>query len=120
MCSTLAGAASRNKNKIMKMFLVVAGVLMTSASIYGVVDYNNKIHTKEFKELYKKEETKSVVQPVKEETELPVLGTVTKDPVKTEAEVTVADDAQKPKPVIKKKKREFSIREFSRAPLREK
>jgi hypothetical protein len=107
----------------MKTFLIVAGVLMTGASVYGVVDYNNKINTTEFKELYKEEHSTEHQVVTHEKTapfefETPVKSEVEKMEV---SKTDVVRKASKPKPVVKKKKkREFSIKEFSRAPLDEK
>ena len=51
----------------MKTFLVVAGLLMTGASVYGIVDYNKKAESKEFFELYKENPVPDETNVTKEE-----------------------------------------------------
>lgn len=91
---------------------------MTSASIYGVVDYKHRLHTKEFNELYKKEQVKSDEQTQDKKTTKTPLGSVSNDAEKNIKDETAPVKTEKSTPV-KKAKREFSIKEFSRAPLRD-
>lgn len=100
----------------MKTFLVVAGLLMTGASVYGIVDYNKKAESKEFKELYK--ETPEETEVVKAEAVLPVAGKKEVAKIETAAatEKPVAKKTVKKK-VAKKKKRSFELKEFSRGRL---
>ena len=104
----------------MKAFLIVAGVLMTGASVYGVVDYNKKLHTREFKEMYKEEPAKDseVTTETVVTTDVPAANTVT-IPLKSETvKKEVTRKISKKAADKKKKKREFKLKEFSRAPLK--
>lgn len=96
----------------MKTFLVIAGLLMTGASVYGVIDYNKTAGSNEFKDLYKEmPEEKAVVEkqaamPLVEKKETPK----TVDAVKTET-------APKKKAVKKKAPRKLQLKKFSREAL---
>jgi hypothetical protein len=93
----------------MKSILITAAVLMTGASVYGIVDYNKKAHTREFKNLYREE------QPVAKKE----IQTKTKEvaPAKMESlpeKTTVVAS----KPVTRtpaKKRNRLSLKAFSRA-----
>ena len=101
----------------MKTFLVVAGLLMAGASVYGVVDYNRKAESKAFKDLYKE-------NAVTDETTEPKAALpVTKNKV---ANVETTTTTEKPaikkpakKKIVKKKndERVFRLKEFSRGKL---
>ncbi len=99
----------------MKTFLIVAGLLMTGASVYGVVDYNKKSKTTEFNELYKEKPVEKEI--VEEAIPLPVVET--KKALKTEKSV-VTDKKVVMKKLVKnrKDKRVFRMKEFSRGPLK--
>ena len=99
----------------MKAFLIVAGLLMTGASVYGIVDYNKKTKSREFNELYKEKPVETVVT---EETTVPVVEK--KEALKTK--VVTKIEKEPVKKLAKKKKekeRVFRFKEFSRAPLRD-
>jgi hypothetical protein len=67
------GSTKAEKQKHMKTFLVVAGLLMTGASVYGIVDYNKKADTKAFKELYNESAAPVEAEVEKEKVVLPVV-----------------------------------------------
>jgi hypothetical protein len=100
----------------MKTFLIVAGLLMTGASVYGVVDYNKKAESNEFKNLYKENpaaEEKAMMTDVTP----PVAAMKAADkPAKLNEPVLKKEVKKK---VSKKKKAERVIRlkEFSRSKL---
>lgn len=106
----------------MKSFLIIAGVLMTGASVYGVVDYNTKINTPAFKEMYK-EEPKKDAEIVADKTSA-VLPNENKElKVADNKAITkkgVVKKASELKTIKKKKNRSFKMSEFSRGPLDEK
>jgi len=94
----------------MKAILITAAVLMTGASVYGIVDYNKKSTTREFKNLYREE------HPVVK-TEAPVEAARL---VPAKIEEVKAEAAVSEKPTAKKsikKNRKFRLSEFSRAKL---
>lgn len=76
----------------------MAGILMISASVYGVAEYNKKAGTQEFKELYtEKKEPVTLV----EKTEMVV--TNDEKPVVKKVELKKAEKATTKREVIKKK-----------------
>ena len=104
----------------MKAFLVIAGLLMTGASVYGVVDYNKKVDDKAFKELYKENTVHAEVKSHKEEVSSLVLPE--KEVSKKEAAVktepaTEKKVLKKKTPKKKKEVRQFSTKAFSRSKL---
>ena len=88
------GNSKAAKSINMKTFLVTAGLLMTGASVYGVVDYNKKVDDKAFKELYKENTAPAEVKSLKEEVPLVAL---------PEKEVTKKEAAVKTEPATEKK-----------------
>jgi phosphopentomutase len=107
----------------MKSILYVGATLMIGASIYGFVDYNKTRNKKEFKNMYT---DKEVTQPVVEKKPSPVnlgkIETLVDDKKVTDVNATVSNDIITEKPIAKVKKqkrRTFSTRLFSRAPLDE-
>ena len=102
----------------MKTFLIVAGMLMAGASVYGVVDYNKKIKTQEFKELYKEKPAPVETEVVEEKTVTPVA----EKNENTKVQATANTEKAPVKKVVKKKhvikpqeeKRVFHFKEFSR------
>jgi DNA repair exonuclease SbcCD nuclease subunit len=113
------GIAKQNKFKNMKTFLVVAGLLMAGASVYGVVDYSKKSSTKEFKELYKEAPAPVEDEVVKEEMPVPIIEKkeISKTNVVAKTEKPPVKKIIKKKTVKKKKERTFELREFSRSKL---
>ena len=104
-----------DKFKNMKTFLVVAGLLMTGASVYGVVDYNKKAESKEFKELYKEAPMPDETIITKEESPVPFAEK--KELAKNEAALKTErplKKSAKTKTVKKKKERALRLKEFSR------
>jgi len=101
----------------MKTFLVVAGLLMTGASVYGVVDYNKKAESKEFKDLYK--ESAAPIEDETEKEETPVRSVEKKEILKDDAVVKTekAPVTKTAKKKTVKKKRSFELKEFSRSKL---
>ena len=95
----------------MKTILILAAVLMGGASIYGIVDYRKRSATKEFRQLYTKENpaTQPDMKTVATEADGSTLQNNADKMATTKNEV---------KPVIRKKKiRKFRFSEFSRAAL---
>lgn len=113
--------AKQINKKRMKTYLIVAGLLMTGASVYGVVDYNKKAESREFKELYKEKVSPAEIDLAEEAA--PIIPVEKKEAAKVEAasnpEKKMATKSVKKK-VIKKKKQEertFRIKEFSRGKM---
>jgi hypothetical protein len=132
----------------MKSILYVGATLMIGASIYGFVDYKKQSHNKTFTGMYESKEpvvTKTNTVPSIEERAEPVFAgrklskktePVTEDEInsKTKIDVVSAEKIETD-PVLtettsvkdngaterykKAKKRKFSTKSFSRAPLRE-
>ena len=102
----------------MKTFLVVAGLLMTGASVYGVVDYNKKAESKEFKELYKEAPVSDEIEVAKEESPVPMeeKREISKKEVVVRTEIPVKKSA-KAKMAKKKKERVLRLKEFSRGKM---
>jgi hypothetical protein len=107
----------------MKSILYVGATLMIGASIYGFVDYTKTRDKKEFKNMYAEKE---VTQPVVEE-KLPAVNsgkieTPVDDKKAADDKAIVGNTIIDKKPVakIKKKKRTFNTRLFSRGALDEK
>ena len=102
----------------MKTFLVVAGLLMTGASVYGIVDYNKKAESKEFKELYKENPMPDETNVTKEESPVPVAEkkeiSKKETSIKTE---TAVKKSVKGKTIKKKKERVLRLKEFSRGKM---
>jgi hypothetical protein len=105
----------------MKLFLMAAGLLMTGASVYGIVDYHKKAENKAFKELYKEnpgqvetESTKDVLPvPVTANKEVSAGGTGPKNTENSPVKKSI-----KKKTVRQKKEtRTFRLKEFSRGKL---
>jgi hypothetical protein len=94
----------------MKSILITAAVLMTGASVYGLVDYNKKAQTREFKNLYREE------KPAIKETRIESKEAA---PVKFEpAPENTSVAVEKPVTRISVKKRNrLSLKSFSRAKL---
>jgi len=110
----------------MKTFLIVAGLLMTGASVYGVVDYNAKAKNPEFKELYKEKPVPVEIEVVEEIVPAPVpifeKKEAAKKEVLTDGNVEPVKKAVIKKKVVKKKKsedRKLRLKEFSRGKMRE-
>ena len=102
----------------MKTFLIVAGLLMTGASVYGVVDYNKKADNKEFKELYKEKPAPVETELVKEEAPVPVeTKAIKSEEVKKTDNVPVKKVSKKKKAKKEKEERKFRMKEFSRGKL---
>ena len=102
----------------MKTVLIVAGLLMTGASVYGIVDYNKKAESKEFADLYKEDPA-----PV----ETVVTNEVVAVPVAQEKEILKTESLtkmEKVKPAVKKTtskkkaERKFRLKEFSRGKMK--
>lgn len=100
----------------MKTFLVVASLLMTGASVYGIVDYNKKADTKEFKQLYKENPVENAV--VEEKPAAPVVEKkeVLKPDATVKTEVTPKKSATK-SDSKKKTPRKLRLKKFSREAL---
>lgn len=96
----------------MKSFLVVAGLLMTGASVYGIVDYNKKADTKEFKQLYKEVPVDPNVQ-----SEKPAQPTVSEKEVKKIEEAPKSEATPTKKATKKKESRKLRLKKFSREAL---
>lgn len=101
----------------MKTFLIAAGLLMTAASVYGVVDYSKKAGTKEFKEMYHQPST-PVETEVVEEVQMPIIETKATEQTDAviKSETTPVKSTAKKNPK-KKKEREFELKKFSRERL---
>ena len=107
-----------DKFKNMKTFLVVAGLLMTGASVYGVVDYNKKAESKEFKELYKEAPVLDEIDVTKDESPIPIAEKkeISKNEAAMKTETPVKKSVKK-KTVKKKKERILRLKEFSRGKM---
>ncbi len=107
----------------MKSILYVGATLMIGASIYGFADYTKTRNKKEFKDMYaEKELTQPVVEKKHalvstEKIEIPADDKKTAD-----VKANESNNAKTGKPVVKvrKKKRTFSTKLFSRGALDEK
>jgi hypothetical protein len=96
--------------------LYAGAALMIGASIYGFVDYRKTSHKKEFSGMYKENKPVEKTGPVKKE--ISADQTTTNMEAKKDAVLKENGKAEE-KTVLKKKKRNFRISEFSRAPLRD-
>ena len=106
-----------DKFKSMKTFLVVAGLLMTGASVYGVVDYNKKAESKEFKELYKEAPVPDETDITKKENAVPAeKKEISKNETAVKTETPVKKTVKK-KTIKKKKERVLRLKEFSRGKM---
>lgn len=108
----------------MKTFLLAAGLLMTGASVYGIVDYNQKQASNELKELYKEKPAPVSTKTVVEDGIAPSPVSGLKEGSATvvyKKETTPAKGTVKKKKVVNKKKAEkervFRLKEFSRGKL---
>jgi hypothetical protein len=103
------------KQNNMKPLLYIGAALMIGAGIYGFVDFKNKNQRREFQSLYRQEQPKKfqAPAPVKPGPAIPGSLTEKKDTV-------VVNTAASGKPVIKKKNKKFTSKQFSRAALEEK
>jgi pyruvate/oxaloacetate carboxyltransferase len=99
----------------MKIFLIAAGLLMTGASVYGVVDYNKKTESGALKELYK-EKPAPVDTEIVEEVSKPVIEN--KETPKVEEVVVTEKKTTRKMAKKKKEERVFRMKEFSRAQLK--
>lgn len=101
----------------MKAFLYTGAALMIGAGIYGFADYNQTSSKKEFRSMYAGEAIQSASAKKQELTtaELKPVATPSLTSEKKEAINTTSQKAKK----IKKKKRTFSTRLFSRGALDE-
>ena len=102
----------------MKTFLIVAGLLMTGASVYGIVDYNQKAGKKEFKELYK--DHSGTAKPVKVPANATVMEVKKIEVPQPETPAITKKEAAKKtakKKTLNKEKRTFQLKEFSRGKL---
>lgn len=108
----------------MKSILYVGATLMIGASIYGFVDYKQTHNKKEFKAMYVESPAEPEVKGEINTTD-PVIATVAKEDVRTTEKKTdvktavVKNTVTKKKAVVKKKKRTFSTKLFSRGALDE-
>jgi ADP-ribosylglycohydrolase len=100
----------------MKSVLIIAASLMTAASVYGIIDYNKKSNSKEFKQLYTQEQPalKDEEEVITEEKKPAVVESANAEKNKT----VVGKKPAVKKPVKKKKKHsKFSTKAFSRSRL---
>jgi hypothetical protein len=101
----------------MKTFLIVAGLLMTGASVYGVVDYNKKAGSNEFKNLYKESPAAEEKVMKKEEAPPPVAAMKAADNPAMLNEPALKKEVKKKVPKKKKAERVIRLKEFSRSKL---
>jgi phosphopentomutase len=108
----------------MKSILYVGATLMIGASIYGFVDYNKTRNKKEFKNMYTdKDATQSVVEKKQSSVNIGKIETPVDDKKEADNNATVSNTSGATKTtakVIKRKKRTFNTRLFSRGALDEK
>lgn len=107
------------------MMLILAAVLMTSATVYGVVEYRNRSSQKDFRELYtpekKEESTIQPVEPAAEDKKVAVPVPSAKKESRKEAALVVKNETanmKKAHAVEKKKKKtqkKLRLKMFSRS-----
>jgi len=88
---------------------------MIGASIYGFIDYSKTSHRKEFKTMYDEPVIKEPT-PVEEKKLTPVVAPETT--TRKELPAPIKENIKKPFKKIKKK-RSINLKDFSRAPLKD-
>ena len=104
----------------MKTFLIVSSLLMTGASVFGIVDYNKKAAGSEFKELYKESPAPIETGATKAGLDAPIptknVSSQKEEFRKTE-NAPIKKDSKKKVVKQKKEQRKFRLKEFSRSKL---
>ncbi|HEX6332645.1 MAG TPA: hypothetical protein VFZ78_00380 [Flavisolibacter sp.] len=98
----------------MKSILIIAAILMTGASVYGVVHFNKKSQSQSFRQLYKP--VPEMVQAAPSETG---ASTITAEKTRVTREELNPTEVTPPPPparkaVKRKKDRTIELKEFSR------
>ena len=118
----------------MKPLLIIAGILMTCFTVYGVVEYKKKKDTKAFNEMYAKEVVKKDINEVSTPVGNTPINELKKqkefnpasekiynnfDAAEIEKAAVIEKEPKKTTVIKKIKHRRLNLKEFSRAPLKD-